>query len=35
MIEFLPWQDKSRDETLVVVSEYLSHIAQEFQAHDD
>ncbi|MCY4430674.1 MAG: hypothetical protein OXC11_09825 [Rhodospirillales bacterium] len=31
MIVSLPWQDKPRDETLVVVSEYLSHIAEEFQ----
>ena len=32
MIESLPWQEQPSDETLVVVSEYLSHIAEEFQA---
>ncbi|MDE0023884.1 MAG: hypothetical protein OXP69_05655 [Spirochaetaceae bacterium] len=32
MIESLPWQEDPGDETLVVVSEYLSHIADEFQA---
>ena len=32
MIQSHPWAGEPSDETLVLLSEYLSHIAEEFQA---